>query len=60
MEIYCLYVYTLDSGSIARFNKNKDIDSYFKSCDNSDKQCWNDYLNNDASKYLYIFYCIYF
>lgn len=49
---YIACMYTLDSGSIARFNKNRDIDSNFKSCDNSDKQCWNDYLNNDASKYL--------
>ena len=45
-------MYTLDAGTIARYNKYKDIGSNFKTCYNSDKQCWNDYLNSDASKYL--------
>ena len=49
---YIACMYTIDSGSIARYNDALITTSKFKICEQTDKPCWTDYLNNDDSKYL--------
>ena len=51
---YIACMFTVDSGSIARYNNYTPGSSpgKFKQCSNNDKKCWTDYLNSEDSKYL--------
>lgn len=49
---YIACMYTIDSGSIARYNDNTQNIGSFKICNTNDKDCWTNYLNSNNSKYL--------
>jgi hypothetical protein len=49
---YIACMYTLDSGSTYRYNKNEYDTGSFQLFERNDKIGWNNYLNSNKSKYL--------
>lgn len=50
---YIACMFTVDSGSIERYNNTTTNPGKFQQCSNNNKKkCWTDYLNSDDSKYL--------
>ena len=49
---YIACMYTLDSGSISRYNNDTISTGSFTECDTYDNDCWFNYLKSNQSKYL--------
>lgn len=49
---YIACMYTIDSGTVGRYNSDTQNTGSFKICEKNNEKCWTDYLNSINSKYL--------